>query len=60
VGLDGEFDRITLTHAARSRAGFALGAVLAAEWIAGRRGLHGFEEVLESMLDGTSRGGGTQ
>jgi len=50
VGYDGEFDRITLTHAARSRAGFALGAVLAAEWIADRPGLHGFDEVLEAMV----------
>lgn len=50
VGFDGEFDRITLTHGARSRAGFALGAVLAAEWIANRPGLHGFDEVLEAMV----------
>ena len=50
VGYDGEPDKITLTHGARSRAGFALGAVLAAEWITGRAGLHGFDEVLEAML----------
>lgn len=50
VGYDGEYDRITLTHGARSRAGFAQGAVLAAEWIAERPGLHGFDEVLETML----------
>jgi len=50
VGYDGEHDRITLTHGARSRAGFALGAVLAAEWVVGRPGLHGFDEVLEEML----------
>jgi 4-hydroxy-tetrahydrodipicolinate reductase len=50
VGYDGEHDRITLTHGARSRAGFALGAVLAAEWIAGRSGLHGFDEVLEELV----------
>jgi 4-hydroxy-tetrahydrodipicolinate reductase len=51
VGFDGEFDKIVLSHAARSRAGFALGAVLAAEWIRGRRGLHGFEEVLQEKID---------
>ena len=50
VGFDGEFDRITLSHAARSRAGFAIGAVLAAEWTDGRSGLHDFDEVLESIL----------
>jgi len=53
VGFDGEYDKITLTHSARDRAGFALGAVLAAEWIAGRQGLHGFADVLESMVEST-------
>lgn len=51
VGFDGEFDKITLGHAARSRAGFALGAVLAAEWIIGKKDLHGFEEVLQEKID---------
>jgi 4-hydroxy-tetrahydrodipicolinate reductase len=57
VGYDGEHDRITLTHGARSRAGFALGAVLAAEWVTGRSGLHGFDEVLEAMLDASPGAG---
>jgi 4-hydroxy-tetrahydrodipicolinate reductase len=51
VGFDGEYDRITLTHRARSRAGFAIGAVMAAEWLIGRRGLHRFEDVVDSLLD---------
>jgi 4-hydroxy-tetrahydrodipicolinate reductase len=51
VGFDGEHDKITLCHGARSREGFALGAVLAAEWLGRRRGLHGFDEVLQSFLD---------
>jgi 4-hydroxy-tetrahydrodipicolinate reductase len=55
VGFDGEFDRITLSHAARSRSGFAIGAVLAAEWTRGRTGLHEFDEVLEAILDAASR-----
>ena len=55
VGFDGEFDRITLSHAARSRAGFAIGAVLAAEWTPGRSGLHDFDEVLETVLDTARR-----
>ena len=33
VIIDSDADTITLTHTARSRAGFALGAVMAAEWI---------------------------
>jgi 4-hydroxy-tetrahydrodipicolinate reductase len=51
VGFDGEFDRIVLSHSARSRDGFALGAVLAAEWLRGRRGLHTFEEVLQDLIE---------
>jgi 4-hydroxy-tetrahydrodipicolinate reductase len=52
VGFDGEYDKITLAHSARSRDGFALGAVLAAEWLQGRKGLHGFEDVLQDMIEG--------
>jgi 4-hydroxy-tetrahydrodipicolinate reductase len=46
VGFDSEADTITLTHTARGRKGFALGALLAAKWIEGRTGLHEFQEVL--------------
>jgi 4-hydroxy-tetrahydrodipicolinate reductase len=56
VGYDGAFDRITLTHAARSREGFALGAVLAAEFLEGRGGLHAFDEVLERLVDRDNMG----
>lgn len=49
VGFEGEHDRITLTHGARSRSGFAIGAVLAAEWIRGRPGLHEFDEVVGDL-----------
>jgi 4-hydroxy-tetrahydrodipicolinate reductase len=50
VGFDGEFDTVTLTHRARGRGGLAWGAVLAAEWLATRRGLHTFEEVVEDLI----------
>lgn len=46
VGWDSEADTITLTHTARSRKGFALGALRAAEWVRARRGLYEFSEVL--------------
>ena len=46
VGFDSEADTITLTHTARSRKGFALGALRAADWVRGKRGLYEFSEVL--------------
>lgn len=42
VGFDSPADTITLRHTARSREGFALGAVKAAEWIQGKKGFHKF------------------
>ncbi len=52
VGFDGPADQITLTHTARSREGFAAGALLAAQWIAGgkRSGVFEFAEVLDEIL----------
>lgn len=45
VGFDAAADTITLTHTARSRRGFAEGALLAAQWVLGRRGLHAFSDI---------------
>ena len=50
VGFDGEHDLVTLTHRTRDRGGFAQGAVLAAEWIRGRGGIHAFDEVLNDLM----------
>jgi 4-hydroxy-tetrahydrodipicolinate reductase len=50
VGFDSGGDEILIEHRARSRRGFALGAVLAAEWIATRTGAHVFETVLADLL----------
>ena len=49
VGFDSVADTVHLEHQARSRQGFAEGALLAAKWIAGRRGLHEFRQVLEDI-----------
>jgi 4-hydroxy-tetrahydrodipicolinate reductase len=46
IGFDSAADTITLRHTARSREGFALGAIKAAEWIAGRKGFHEFGDIL--------------
>jgi len=50
VGFDGEADVVTLIHQARGRGAFAEGAVVAAEWISGRRGVHGFDEVCRDLV----------
>ncbi|MBI3697498.1 MAG: 4-hydroxy-tetrahydrodipicolinate reductase, partial [Acidobacteria bacterium] len=46
IGFDSEADTITLTHTARSRVGFARGALKAAQWVKGKKGVHEFADVL--------------
>jgi 4-hydroxy-tetrahydrodipicolinate reductase len=50
VVLDSEADTIELTHTARNRSGFALGAVLAAEWIVGKSGVFSVEDFVAEFL----------
>ena len=50
IGFDSSADQITLEHVARSREGFALGALMAAKWIVGRKGVYEFSEVFDEML----------
>jgi 4-hydroxy-tetrahydrodipicolinate reductase len=50
VGFDSESDQILLTHTARSRQGFANGALLAAHWIVGRTGAFEFGDVIEEII----------
>src|SRR5688500_13177743 len=50
VGFDSAADQIMLTHMARSREGFAAGALVAAKWIVGRKGVYEFSEVIEEIL----------
>jgi 4-hydroxy-tetrahydrodipicolinate reductase len=46
IGFDSSADTITLRHVARSREGFARGALQAAQWIRGKRGVFEFSEVI--------------
>jgi 4-hydroxy-tetrahydrodipicolinate reductase len=46
IGFDSTADTITLRHTARSREGFARGALKAAQWIIGRQGFYEFSNVL--------------
>jgi 4-hydroxy-tetrahydrodipicolinate reductase len=50
VGFDSAADQILLTHTARSREGFAAGALLAARWIVGRKGVYEFSQVIDEIL----------
>lgn len=50
LGFDSKADHITIEHVARSREGFAAGALMAAEWIVGREGFYEFSEVFDEML----------
>ena len=48
--FDSAADTVELIHTVRSRSGFALGALLAAQWVMSRRGFYSFEQVLKDML----------
>lgn len=52
IGFDSEADTILLEHRARSRAGFAHGALRAARWMIGRRGFYEFSQVWEEIVKG--------
>jgi 4-hydroxy-tetrahydrodipicolinate reductase len=48
IGFDSAADTLTLRHVARSREGFARGALKAAQWVIGKKGFHEFREILFS------------
>jgi 4-hydroxy-tetrahydrodipicolinate reductase len=59
VGLDAPAEVLTLTHTARSRAPFAQGALTAARWLQGRKGLFSMDDLASDLLDPLFRFGGT-
>jgi 4-hydroxy-tetrahydrodipicolinate reductase len=50
VTLDSSFDSIEIKHTARSREGFALGSVIAAEWAQGKKGFRPVEDVINDLM----------
>ena len=42
-----EIDEISITHTAHNRTGFALGAIIAAEWIQNKKGIFSMRDVLQ-------------
>ena len=49
IGFDSPGDTITLCHSARSREGFARGALQAARWVMGKKGVFEFKEILGEL-----------
>lgn len=49
IKWESDVDFISITHSAKSRAGFAAGAVRAAEWLAGKRGFFTMGEMLSDI-----------
>jgi len=49
IGFDSLTDTITLRHTARSREGFARGALQAARWVVGKKGFFEFKEILGEL-----------
>ena len=47
VKYESEIDEITIEHKAKNRKGFALGAVLAAEFIQNKKGVYGMQDLLK-------------
>ena len=54
VGFDGTADQVLLEHFARSRDGFASGALHAAEWVVGKKGFYEFGDILSHLSQGRS------
>jgi 4-hydroxy-tetrahydrodipicolinate reductase len=52
LGFDGPADQIMLEHTARNREGFAFGAIMAAEWIEGKKGFCEFTAAMDEMMGG--------
>ena len=46
ITYESEVDTITIEHIAHNRQGFALGAIIAAEWIVGKKGVFTMNDVL--------------
>lgn len=57
IGFDSAFDSIELVHAAKNRQGFAFGAIRAAEWLGGRKGIFTLDDVLEDWIGGVHERG---
>ena len=51
ITWDSPVDSITITHDAKSRDGFELGAVMAAEWLADKKGYHTIDQFINELIE---------
>jgi len=56
IGFDSAADTITLRHSARSREGFARGALKAAQWVRGKKGAFEFSDILFGRMRESEQG----
>lgn len=54
INWESDVDSVTIEHKAKSREGFALGAVVAAEWTAGRKGFLTMDELMHTLVQKSS------
>jgi len=52
VGLDSSADTIELKHTARNREGFAMGSIMAAKWIKGKKGFFNIDDMMDDVIGG--------
>ena len=52
LGFDSEADTIEIKHTARNRSGFAMGALLATEWIKNKKGFYTFDDLMKDFFRG--------
>lgn len=50
ISWDSDVDTITIEHKAKSRQGFALGAVVAAEWVCGKKGFLTMDQMMHGII----------
>jgi 4-hydroxy-tetrahydrodipicolinate reductase len=55
LGFDSEADAVILRHTARGRQGFVEGALHAARWVVGKKGVFHFADILEKREQGGTR-----
>lgn len=55
VGFDGPWEVVEIGHAARDRTAFAAGALRAAAWLEGKKGLFTMDDIMKDMLEEAAR-----